>query len=111
MNEFENKRWLVIPVSLLDTINFNEVLDNSKDNLRYNIDNTKVVIKYYITEILEDIVNKYIDFETHEEKEVITKKGIYGRPTFYSDEYQEYTHSEILSLLSTDEWNNKNISN
>jgi hypothetical protein len=30
--------------------------------------------------------------------------GVYGRPSFYSNEYDEYTHEEILELLSTTEW-------
>jgi hypothetical protein len=30
--------------------------------------------------------------------------GVYGRPSIYKPEYPEYNHSEILELLSTEEW-------
>jgi len=104
MEEFKNRRWLVIPISIVDTINFGEVIDNSKDNLRYSIDKTKTFVKYDVNEVLEDTTVSVINPETQQTSEIVTKKGIYGRPSFYSDDYKEYTHEQILELLSTPEW-------
>jgi hypothetical protein len=34
--------------------------------------------------------------------------GVYGRPSIYSEEYNEYNHEEILNLLRTSEWSPSN---
>jgi len=35
----------------------------------------------------------------------VTLAGTYGRPTFLDyEEVTEYTHSEILAILATEEW-------
>jgi hypothetical protein len=48
MNTFEKRRWLIIPVSLIESIDFNEVLESSANNLRLSIDGTKTFVKYEI---------------------------------------------------------------
>lgn len=74
---YENRRYLVIPTSITGSINFNEVMETSIETLRLSIDGTQTFVKY-------DITN--------------------GRPSIYSESYTEYTHSEILNLLSTTDW-------
>ena len=101
----ENSRWLVIPTSITGSIDFNEVLQSSPENLRTSVDGTKTVIKYDITEITASYEEYHPDAENPEV--FITSSfaaGIYGRPSFYSEEYPEYTHEDILTLLETDEW-------
>jgi len=73
---FENRRYLVIPTTITGSIDFNEVLETSTETLRLSVDGTQTFVKY--------------------DKD--------QRPSIYSDEYVEYTHSEILELLSTEEW-------
>ena len=73
---FENRRWLVIPTSLTSSIDFNQVLESSADTLRLSVDGTQTFVKYEVNQ----------------------------RPSIYSPEYNEYNHTEILELLSGEEW-------
>ena len=104
MSRFENRRWLVIPTSIVDDIDFNQVHESSLDSLRKSLDDTQTFIKYDVVVVEETRTETYEDPETQEEISHTTLAGIYGRPTIYSDEYTEYNHSEILELLSTEVW-------
>jgi hypothetical protein len=55
-------------------VDFSQVQETSADTLRYSLDGTKTFVKY---------------------------EG--DQPSFLSGK-QEYTHSEILAILATDEW-------
>jgi len=101
---FENRRWLVIPTTITGLIDFNEVLESSVENLRLSIDGTQTFVKYEIYEVTDPIQNTVVIAETGEEETFITEPGIYGRPSIYSEDYDEYNHEGILSLLSTNEW-------
>ena len=104
MNAFENRRWLVIPVSITGSIDFGQVLESSPENLRLSVDETQTFVKYDINIIEEDYTVVVPNLETGQESSYIVYAGIYGRPDIYSPEYPEYTHQEILELLSTPEW-------
>ena len=104
MSTFTNRRWLIIPTTLTGSIDFNQVLESSPESLRLSVDGTKTFIKYEINEILEDQTYTTINPETGEEITSTTLAGVYGRPSIYSEEYTEYTHEEILTILSTEEW-------
>ena len=101
---FENRRWLVIPTSIISDIDFNQVHESSLDSLRKSLDDTQTFIKYDVVVVEETRTETYEDPETQEELSNTILAGIYGRPTIYSDEYTEYNHSEILELLSTEVW-------
>ena len=101
---FENRRWLVIPVDKIDDINFNQVLQPNKESLRMSVDGTKTFVKYEVTKVEETYTVTYGHIETGEEVSNTFEAGTYGRPSIYSEEYIEYTHSEILELLSTEQW-------
>ena len=45
---FEKRRWLVIPVSKIDDINFSEVHEPNAESLRKSIDGTQTFVKYEI---------------------------------------------------------------
>jgi hypothetical protein len=75
---FENRRYVIFDVAELNLINFNEVLETSADTVRKSIDNTKTFVKYYGDMPASVAV-------------LMTKS-------------QEYTHDEILSILSTSLW-------
>jgi hypothetical protein len=104
MSRFKNRRWLVIPTSVIDDINFEQVLEPNKESLRKSIDGTKTFIKYEVNIIEKDIVEKYTDLQTLEEVTTTTKASVYGRPDVYSTDYTEYKHEEILALLDTEAW-------
>ena len=101
---FENRRWLVIPSTLVESINFDEVLEFNQDSLRYSLDGTQTFIKYDINIIEEDIVQTLLNPESMEEETFTTPAGVYGRPSIWSDSYPELTHEEILALLATESW-------
>ncbi len=101
---YENRRYLIIPTSITGSINFTQVLETSIDTLRLSIDETKTFVKYEVHIEEEDRTETYTDPETGDEETVEMKAGVYGRPDIYSDEYDEYTHQEILQVLSTEEW-------
>jgi hypothetical protein len=104
MSTFENRRWLIIPTTATGSIDFNQILESSPESLRLSVDGTKTFIKYEINEILEDIVHTGINPETQEETSHTTLAGVYGRPSIYQEGDTEYTHEEILTILSTEEW-------
>jgi hypothetical protein len=101
---FENRRYLIIPVSIIGEIDFNEVHETSIDTIRKSVNNEKTFVKYDITIVEEDIIREFTNPETKEVQEVITKAGIYGRPSFYSEDYLELTHEQMIELLTTNEW-------
>jgi hypothetical protein len=101
---YENRRYLIIPSSIKNQINFNEVMETSVDTLRLSVDGTKTFVKYNVVVEEVDRTETYIDAETNEEVTIEIKAGVYGRPSIYSEDYDELTHDEILTLLSTEEW-------
>jgi len=68
------RTYCIIDASEVSSVDFNQVLQTSSDTLRYSVDGSKALLKY---------------------------EG--DQPSFLSGK-QEYTHSEILSILATDEW-------
>ena len=101
---FENRRWLVIPTSITGSINFDQVKESSIDSLRLSIDGSKTFIKYDINEVTSSYTEVFLSAETNESGSYTVEAGIYGRPSIYSPEYPEYTHTEILDLLTGSEW-------
>ena len=104
MSRFQNRRWLVIPTSIVDDIDFNQVHESNADSLRKSIDETLTFVKYEVNVVEETYTETFEDIETGEEISNTVEAGTYGRPSIYNGEYTEYTHSEILELLSTEQW-------
>lgn len=75
---FENRNYLILSTSEINLINFDEVLETSADTLRLSTDGSKTFVKW------EDAVPSFVE-------SITTKEG-------------PYTHSEILEILSTEEW-------
>jgi hypothetical protein len=75
---FENREYLILPVSELTKVDFNLVLETSAETVRKSIDETKTFVKW--------------DGETP--AFVATISGAEG----------PYTYSEILDLLTGVEW-------
>lgn len=104
MSTFPDRRWLVIPAEEVPNINFAQVVEAGPDSLRYSVDGTKTFIKYEIRVVEEDYTVETIQGETNETGTYTVLAGTYGRPDIYSEEYPEYSHEEILELLSGEEW-------
>jgi hypothetical protein len=76
--DYENRQFMIFNVSELDNIDFNEVLETSKDTVRKSIDGTKTFVKW------EGNIPSSVQSLT-------TKEG-------------PYTYNEILTILEGLEW-------
>ena len=104
MSRFPNRRWLVIPATEVENINFNQVLESSADSLRYSVDGSQTFVKYEVVVVEETYTETFTDPESGEETTNTVEAGVYGRPSIYSDSYTEYNHADILALLATEAW-------
>ena len=77
------REYMIFNISEIDSINFDEVMETSKDTIRLSIDCTKTFVKWQgdIPSCVENLQ---------------TKEG-------------PYTHEEILDILSTEEWTSTEI--
>jgi hypothetical protein len=105
-NIFPNKRWLVIPTSITNSIDFSQVEESSIDTLRLSIDETETFVKYPVTVVTASYTQSWYDPQTQTTQSYIIEAGTYGRPSIYSPEYPEYLYPEILELLATPFWTN-----
>lgn len=101
---FENRRWLVIPTNLTESINFNQVHQSSIDKLRVSNDGTQTFVKYEVNVVTSSFDTTYNNPQTDEDITYTTEAGVYGRPDIYSSDYNEYSHSEILNVLTGSNW-------
>ena len=69
-----NRTFVIIDSSEVGSVDFDQVMQTSADKLRYSLDGTKTFVKYE------------------------------GTQPFFLSGKTEYTHSEILSILSGPEW-------
>ena len=72
-------KYVILNTSELGAVDFSEVKEGSSDTLSYSLDGTQTFVKY---------------------------EG--DQPSFLSGK-QEYTHEEILSILSGPEWSSDEI--
>jgi hypothetical protein len=78
-NNYENREFMIFDVSELPNIDFNQVLETSIDTVRKSVDQTKTFVKWDGDSIPSSVEG------------LTTKQG-------------PYTYSEILEILSTEEW-------
>lgn len=76
---YENRQYMIFNTSELSNINFDEVLETSAETVRKSIDETKTFVKWD-SEMIPPSVQS-----------LTAKEG-------------PYTHTEILTILSTEEW-------
>jgi hypothetical protein len=103
-NLYPDRRWLVIPTSITNSIDFTQVEETSINTLRLSVDKTETFVKYFVNVVTASYTASYINAETGETGSYIVYAGTYGRPSIYSPEYPEYLYPEILELLSTPFW-------
>ena len=104
MSRFPNRRWLVIPATEVENVDFNQVLESSADSLRYSVDGSQTFVKYEVRVVEETYTETHTDPETNEEVSTTIEAGTYGRPSIYSESFTEYDHAGILALLATEAW-------
>jgi len=68
-------KYCIIESTEVSSINFGEVLETSADTVRYSTDGSKTFVKFD-----SDTTPSFLDGKT------------------------QYSHSEILTILATDEW-------
>jgi hypothetical protein len=75
---YENRKYLIFPVTELSKVDFNQVGETSAETVRKSIDETKTFIKW----------------DGEDPAFISQLKNTEG----------PYTHDEILNILSTEEW-------
>ena len=75
---FENRNYMILSTSETGSVDFSQVLETSSQTLRLSVDESKTFVKWE-----GDIPSSVSSLST--------KEG-------------PYTHSEILSILSTSDW-------
>lgn len=78
-----NREYMIFNVSEIDNVDFTQVLETSKETVRKSVDGTKTFVKWEGNTIPTTVSS------------LTTKVG-------------PYTHSEILTILATDEWTDPN---
>jgi len=76
----EPKYYVIFNVSELDKIDFNQVFETSIETVRKSVDGTLTFVKYATDEMPSSVAS------------LDTKQG-------------PYSHTEILAILTTPEWN------
>lgn len=75
---FDNRKYVIIPATEINNVNFDEVLETSENTCRYSVDGTQTFVKY----------------EGAQPPSVAA----------ITDKSPEYMHDEILAILSTESW-------
>ena len=70
-----SRTYVIINADEVDSVDFSQVDETSADTIRYSVDGTKTFVKFD-----SDTTPPFLDGKT------------------------QYTHSEILAILATDEW-------
>ena len=76
---FEHRNYMIFNVSELDSVNFSEVLETSKDTVRKSVDETKTFVKWEGETVPSSVAS------------LTTKQG-------------PHSHNGMLKILSTTEW-------
>ena len=79
---YENRNFLILPVSQLESVDFTAVCETSADTVRKSVDGSKTFVKW--------------NNETPAFVAILT--GTQG----------PYTYTEILNILATSEWTSPN---
>ena len=71
-----SRTYVIIDADEVSSVDFSQVFETSADTLRFSLDNSQTFVKF------EGSTPDFLDSKT------------------------QYTHSEILTILATDEWTN-----
>jgi len=76
---WDNRHWVIIPVTELGNVDFSEVCETSSDTVRRSVDEAQTFIKWDGSEMPPTI-------------------------TALVNKSETYTHEEILTILATEAW-------
>lgn len=96
-------RYLVIPVTLTGSLNYNQLLEYDTSTFRISADGSKTFVKYNVNDVTASYTQSWYDPIAHQSHSIVIEAGVYGRPDIYPLG-SEYTHDQILVILSSDEW-------
>jgi uncharacterized protein YllA (UPF0747 family) len=74
-----SRTYVILDASEVSSVDFDQVIQNSEDTLRYSVDGSKFIVKYE------------------------------GTQPFFLLGKTEYTHEEILTILSGPEWASEEV--
>jgi hypothetical protein len=75
-----SRTYVIINTDEVSSVDFSQVEETSADTIRYSVDGTKTFVKFD-----SDTTPSFLDGKT------------------------QYTHSEILTILATDEWTDPDL--
>ncbi len=75
-----SRKYVIINADEVDSVDFSQVDETSADTVRFSVDGTKTFVKFDT-----DTTPSFLDGKT------------------------QYSHSEILAILATDEWTDPNF--
>jgi hypothetical protein len=75
-----SRTYVIINTDEVSSVDFSQVEETSADTIRYSVDGTKTFLKFN-----SDTTPSFLDGKT------------------------QYTHSEILTILATDEWTDPDL--
>ena len=78
-SRWDNRHWVIIPVTELDNVDFSQVCETSIDTVRKSVDGTQTFVKW----------------DGHDMPATVTA---------LQNKSEVYTHSEILAILATEAW-------
>ena len=84
---YENTRWVVFNTNESGSIDFSQVMESSVNTLRLNLSGSQTFVKY--------------------DKRDMGKRGKGSQPSSVaglSSKSDEYTHTQILNVLTGSEW-------
>ena len=78
-DRWDNRHWVIIPVTELDNVDFSQVCETSIDTVRKSVDETQTFVKWDGPEMPATV-------------------------TALQNKSEVYTHAEILAILATEAW-------
>lgn len=91
---YENRKYVIFNVSELSSVDFSEVMETSADTVRKSLDESLTFVKYEGMTTVDENDNVISVLPTS--VAALTTKS------------QEYTHSEILTILAGADWTDPN---
>lgn len=79
MIDFENRRWVVMPSSDLEIIDYSQISEDSEENIRFSNDRSEFFVKFDIGEN-------------------------YAYPSFIKPEHRVMTYMEIMEYIDNEMW-------
>ena len=78
-DRWDNRHWVIIPVTELDNVDFSQVCETSIDTVRKSVDGTETFVKWDGDDMPATVAALATKSET-------------------------YSHTEILAILATEAW-------